>query len=465
MNPSDGLNGYESLSFWHDSLGEALNPRPAMRGDTVADVAIVGAGYTGLWTAYYLKQQQPDLRVVVIESEIAGFGASGRNGGWCLGEMAGDKERLAARHGRGPVIDLIREMFSTVDEVGKVAAAQGIDCHFQKGGILTFATNTAQFVSLQNLLQHERSWGFGPEDFRWLGPAELSERARVAGSQGALYTLHGAALHPARLARGLARAVEGLGVSIFEQTRAEAIEPRLVRTNRGVVKADVVLRCTEAFTVQLPGQSRTYIPVYSLMIATEPLPSDFWDKAGFEDRPTFNDARRLIIYGQRTADNRLAFGGRGARYHFGSKLDPSYELQSSVHDAIAKILWDLFPGLGDAAITHRWGGAVAVPRDWQPSVRFDKETGLGHSGGYVGDGVAASNLGGRTLADLVLHKETDLTRLPWVGHRSKPWEPEPLRWIGVNAATSLVPAIDRGEAKSGRPSRVLAGALRLLTGR
>jgi glycine/D-amino acid oxidase-like deaminating enzyme len=459
------LSGYGALSFWHDTVGEDLHPRPALPGDIVADVAIVGAGFTGLWTAYYLKRQQPDLRVVVIESEISGFGASGRNGGWCLGEMAGDKDRLAKRHGRGPVMALMREMFSTVDEVGKVAAAEGIDCHFHKGGILTFATNTAQFVSLHNAIQHERSWGFGQDDFRWLGPAELSKSARVAGSQGAMYTPHGAALHPARLVRGLARVVEGLGVSIFEQTRAESIEPKTVRTNRGVVTADAVLRCTEAFTVELPGQSRTYIPVYSLMVATEPLSPAFWDEVGFEDRPTFNDARRLIIYGQRTLDGRLAFGGRGARYHFGSKLDPSFEKQPAIHDAVTKILRDLFPQLGDAAITHRWGGAVAVPRDWQPSVRFDRATGMGHSGGYVGDGVAAANLGGRTLADLVLEKDTDLTRLPWVGHRSRPWEWEPLRWMGANAATRLVPAIDRAEARSGRPSRFMARALKVLTGR
>ena len=459
------MSGYSSLSFWHDTVVEDLHPRPGLPGDIVADVAIVGAGYTGLWAAYYLKRHQPDIRVVVIESEIAGFGASGRNGGWCLGEMAGDKERLAKRHGRAPVMALMREMFSTVDEVGKVAAAEGIDCHFHKGGILTFATNTAQFVAIHDLIQHERSWGFGPDDFQWLGPNELSSRAHVAGSQGAMYTPHGAALHPARLARGLARVVEGLGVPIFEQTRAEAIEPKTVRTNRGVIRADAVLRCTEAFTVELPEQSRTYIPVYSLMVATEPLPSDFWDKVGFDDRPTFNDARRLIIYGQRTLDGRLAFGGRGARYHFGSKLDPSYEREPLVHAAVEKILRGLFPELGDASVTHRWGGAVAVPRDWQPSVRFDRETAIGHAGGYVGDGVAAANLGGRTLADLVLERDTDLVRLPWVGHRSKRWEPEPLRWIGVNAASRLVPAIDRSEARSGRRSRLMSRALKLLSGR
>ena len=456
---------YRSLSLWHDTVGESLDARPGMPGDTDADVAIVGAGYTGLWTAYYLKKQQPDLRVVVVESEIAGFGASGRNGGWCLGEIAGDKDRLAKRHGRSPVVALMREMFSTVDEVGKVASVEGIECHFQKGGILSFATNRAQFVALHHLINHERAWGFGPEDFRWLGPAELSGRAAVADARGAVYTPHGAAIHPARLARGLARVIEGLGVSIYEQTRAETLEPGLVRTDRGALRADVILRCTEAFTVQLPGQSRTYIPVYSLMVATEPLPSSFWEKAGFQERPTFNDARRLIIYGQRTADGRLAFGGRGASYHFGSRLDPSYERQPGVHDAIARILWHLFPDLADAAITHRWGGAVAVPRDWQPSVRFDRATGMGHAGGYVGDGVAASNLGGRTLADLVLERQTDLTRLPWVGHRSKTWEPEPLRWIGVNAASRLVPVLDRREARSGRRSRFLGGVLKVLTGR
>ena len=459
------MGKYESLSFWHDTVGEALDPRPALPGDIEADVAIIGAGYSGLWTAYYLKKLQPDIRVAVVESEIAGFGASGRNGGWCLGELAGNKERLAKQHGREPVVALIKEMFSTVDEVGKVVASEGIDCHFQKGGILTFATNTAQFVSLHALIQHERAWGFGPEDFRWLGPAELSERARVEGSQGAVFTPHGAALHPGRLVRGLARVVEGLGVPIYERTRAESIEPGLVRTGLGTVRANAILRCTEAFTVQLPSQSRTYIPVYSLMIATEPLPAGFWDQAGFHDRPTFNDARRLIIYGQRTADGRIAFGGRGARYHFGSRLKPSYERDPGVHEAVAGILWKLFPDLRDAAITHRWGGAVAIPRDWQPSVRFDQATGMGHAGGYVGDGVAASNLAGRTLADLVLERPSEITRLPWVAHRSRPWEPEPLRWLGANAASRLVPVIDRVEARTGRPARGLGRALDLFTGR
>ncbi|HSL26431.1 MAG TPA: FAD-dependent oxidoreductase [Acidimicrobiia bacterium] len=459
------MNRYRGLSLWHDTSGEELAPRPGLAGAADVDVAIVGAGYTGLWSAYYLKRLQPDIRVAVLESEIAGFGASGRNGGWCSGEIAGNRRRMERRHGRSAVTALLREMLSTVDEIGRVVATEGIDCHFHKGGMLSFATNHAHFVSLHHALQQERAWGFGPEDYRWLGPAEVGERARIAGAQGALSTPHAAAVHPARLARGLARVVEAMGVPIYEQTRVERIQPGLVTTDHGVVRAPSILRCTEAFTVELPGERRSYLPVYSLMVATEPLPPNFWEHVGFSERQVFNDPRHLVIYGQRTVDGRLAFGGRGARYHFGSALRTSYERQPGVHAAVRRILWSLFPDLGDATITHEWGGAVAVPRDWRPSVDYDRAQGLGRAGGYVGEGVAAANLAGRTLADLVLERASDLVRLPWVGHRSRKWEPEPLRFLGANAASLLVPAADRAEQRSGRPSRILAGAFRLLAGK
>ncbi|HEY7563965.1 MAG TPA: FAD-binding oxidoreductase [Acidimicrobiia bacterium] len=459
------MTGYRGLSVWHDTLEEDLTPRPSLPGSIEADVAIVGAGYTGLWTAYYLKKAQPDLRVVVLEAEIAGFGASGRNGGWCSGEMAGNRDRLGRLHGRPAVVALYREMMATVDEVGKVVATEGIDCDFHKGGILTFATNPAQFISLQDELQHHRSWGFGHDDYRWIGQDELSGVARVRGARGALFTPHAAAVHPARLVRGLARVVEGLGVPIYEQTPAIAFSQGAVATAAGAVRAGSVLRCTEAFTVRLPRQRRTFIPVYSLMLATEPLPAGLWEQLGLADRQVFNDARHLIIYGQRTADGRLAFGGRGARYHFGSALNPKFERQPKVHEAVRKILWSLMPELGSTRVTHLWGGAVAIPRDWRPSVVFDRKSGFGYAGGYVGEGVAASNLAGRTLADLVLRRDTDLVRLPWVGHIWPKWEPEPLRWLGINAATLLTPMIDGLERRRGRPSRFFAGALDRLTGR
>ncbi|MGH8958119.1 MAG: NAD(P)/FAD-dependent oxidoreductase [Acidimicrobiia bacterium] len=457
------MNPYRSLSFWHDSTTDSLEPRPALSGDAVADVAIVGAGYTGLWTAYYLKRAQPDLRVIVIEAEIAGYGASGRNGGWCAGEIAGNRDRLKEAHGAEAVVALYREMFKTVDEVGKVASAEGIDCDFQKGGILTFATNEAHVANLRRTLADEREWGFDESDFAWLSPGELP--GRVGGALGAIFTPHAAAINPFKLVRGLARAVEALGVKIFEQTQAIELKAGVVKTTRGEVRSASVIRATEVFSVNFPGHGRDFVPAYSLMIATEPLGSDFWDSYGFAGREVFNDARQLIIYGQRTADDRLAFGGRGARYHFGSALRSDYDRQPRVHEAVGEILWSLFPDLGDTPISHRWGGAVALPRDWRPAVVYDRATGLGHAGGYAGEGVAASNLAGRTLADLILGRNTDLTRLLWVGHRSPKWEPEPLRFLGANLATALAPAADRVESRTGKPSRFLTGALRFLTGR
>jgi glycine/D-amino acid oxidase-like deaminating enzyme len=457
---------YRSLSLWHDTLPEGeIRPRPPLEGPAAVDVVVVGAGYTGLWTAFYLLSHQPDLKLAVVEEEVAGFGASGRNGGWCAGEIAGNRDRIAAQSGRAAVVALWREMFATVDEVGKVCAAEGIDCHYQRGGILTFATNPAQRISLAQRLAEERSWGFDEEDFRWLERAEAEERARVRGLEGALFTPHAAAIHPARLARGLAEAVERRGGVIYEQTRATALEPGRVVTDRGSIKAGTVLRCTEVFSIELPGRRREYAPVYSLMIATEPLPETVWDDVGLAAREVFNDARHLIIYGQRTADGRFAFGGRGARYHFGSALRPDHERNHRVHERIERVLAELFPAVAGARITHRWGGAVAIPRDWRPSVIFDPATRVGKAGGYVGEGVAASNLAGRTLADLVLGRDTHLVGLPWVGHRSPSWEGEPWRWLGINAGLVAVKTADWTERRRGRPSRLLGQAISALTGR
>jgi glycine/D-amino acid oxidase-like deaminating enzyme len=190
------------------------------------------------------------------------------------------------------------------------------------------------------------------------------------------------------------------------------------------------------------------------MIATEPLPPSFWASAGLHDRPTFTDFRHMIIYGQRTADDRFAFGGRGTPYHLGSRVRPAFERDGRVFRSLQETLRTMFPAFGDTPITHAWGGAVAVPRDWHPYVTFDRASGMAAAGGYVGDGVSTTNLAGRTLADLVLDRDTELTRLPWVGHRSPAWEPEPLRWLGINAGLRAMTWADHEEARTGRQSRL-----------
>jgi glycine/D-amino acid oxidase-like deaminating enzyme len=452
---------YRSRSFWLETCGDDLSPRPALPGDLDVDVAIVGAGYTGLWTAYYLAREDPQVRIALLEKEIAGFGASGRNGGWCSSFFAASKDKVAARHGREAAIALRRELFATVDEVGKFAAEEGLDIHYEKGGTLDFATSPAHVERLREEVENERRWGFGEEDYRWLGPREAKDRIAVRRAMGAVFSPHCAALHPARLVRGLARAAERRGVRLFEGTEALGLGPKEVHTQNGRVRADVVVRATEGYTPLLPGAKRALIPVYSLMIATEPLPDGFWNEVRWGGRETLTDGRHLIIYAQRTVDGRIAFGGRGAPYHFGSRVESRFDRAPRVFAELRRSLVGLFPKTVEARVTHRWGGPLGIPRDWFSSVGLDRRRGLAWAGGYVGDGVATSNLAGRTLADLILQRDTPITQLPWVGHRSRAWEPEPLRWLGVNLALRSMASADRLEARTGRPARRAALVKRL----
>ena len=450
-----------ALSYWQDSL-PSPPARPSLPGDLEVDVAIVGAGYTGLWTAYYLSSIDPSLRVAVLEREVAGFGASGRNGGWCSALFPASTAKLARMAGRDAAIAMQRAMRATVGEVERVVRAEGIDCHWAKGGTVVAARSPLQLARAEEEVAEARSFGFGEEDLRLLGAEEARGLLGATGVLGGTWTPHCAAIHPLRLARGLAETVERRGVGLFEGTAVTSIEPGVVRTATGVVRARHVVRATEGYSPALPGLRRAIAPVFSLMIATEPLPDATWERIGLARRETFTDYRHLIIYGQRTADGRFAFGGRGAPYHFGSRIRPEFDREPAVFDDLRRVLSDLFPVVSDAKITHSWGGPLGVPRDWCASVGLARATGLAWAGGYVGDGVSTTNLAGRTLADLILDRDTDLTHLPWVDHHSPTWEPEPLRWLGVNLGLRLMTYADNRETRTGRPSRAAQRFARFL---
>jgi glycine/D-amino acid oxidase-like deaminating enzyme len=416
----------------------------------------VGAGYTGLWTAYYLLEADPSLRVVVLEAETAGFGASGRNGGWCSALFPAGPDKLAARPGSSPEAAraLHAAMCDTVDEVGRAVGAGGIQADYVKGGTVVVARTPTQLDRARAEVDHARQWGRGEDDLRLLDRAETEGMVGMDGALGATYTPHCAAVHPAKLVRGLAREVERLGAVVHEQTRALRLEQGRVVTDRGTVRADVVVRATEGYTPGLDGARREVVPVYSLMVATEPLSDAQWERVGLAGRPTFSEHRHLVVYGQRTADGRLAFGGRGAPYHYASRVRPSYDAEPRVWQDLRATLCDMFPVLDDVTFTHAWGGPLGIPRDWCASVGLDRGTGLAWAGGYVGDGVSTTNLSGRTLRDLVLGRDTELTRLPWVNRRSRRWEPEPLRWLGINSGLTAMSIADREERLTRRPSRI-----------
>lgn len=440
-----------SLSFWHDSL-PARSSRPPLAGDIEVDVAILGGGYTGLWTAYYLRKADPSIRIAVIERRFAGFGASGRNGGWCSSFFPFSPKTTARLHGHDAVARMQRAMYETVDEVGRVAREEGLDIHYAKGGLVQLARHPAQLQRARVDVDEARRWGATETDVRLLSGDEAREIVGAMDVLGAVYSPHCATLHPARLVRGLAATVERLGVPVYEDTVALEIHPGKVITDRGCVRAETIVRATEAYTAGLAGGRRAVIPIYSLMVATETLPAEIWAKIRLHRREAFTDLRHLRIYGQRTADDRLAFGGRGAPYHFGSSIKSDYDADARIFALLHRTLTELFPCVGEYAITHGWGGPLAVARDWHASVGVDRRAGVAWAGGYVGDGVGTANLAGRTLADLLRGEESELTRLPWVGHRSKHWEPEPVRWIGVNAGRRLISTADRAEQRTGKPA-------------
>jgi glycine/D-amino acid oxidase-like deaminating enzyme len=419
-----------------------------LAGDTDADVAIIGGGLTGLWTAWYLQQREPHAKILVLEKEIAGFGASGRNGGWCSALFPRSTASLERRHGREAALELRRAMVDSVDEVGRAASSAGIDADYVKGGTVAFARSEVQWRAAQAEVAQAQAYG--------VDQLELWDSSRVSspGARGASFDPACARVHPAKLVRGLARAVEQRGAVIAEQTEVLDWVHGRVATNRGTVLADRIVVATEGYGASLPATHRRILPLYSLMIATEPLPDAVWDEIGITHGQTFSDFRHLLIYGQRTADNRVAFGGRGARYHWGSTIRPEHDRAAPVFEHLQRALRELLPAIGDAAITHRWGGPLGVPRDWHASVGYDPRTRIASAGGYVGDGLSTTNLAGRTLADLLSDSDTELTRLAWVNHHSPDWEPEPMRFVGSNAGLAAMALADAEERVTRRPSRV-----------
>ena len=465
---------YRGLSFWFDSMVETgaddLIPRAALPGDREFDVAIVGGGLTGLWSAYYLLKRSPGLRIAILEKEIAGFGASGRNGGWCSALFPASTAALERRHGLPAALALRRAMIDTVAEVGRVADAEGIDCDYARGGTLLYARSTPQLARAgEEIAEAEH---YGVDQIRWLSsPPDPTRRLCAAprlskgNPQGVskpspantLATVLEPAcarLHPAKLVRGLARVVESLGATIFENTEVLSWEPHRVTTTHGTVTADTIVIATEGYGATLRQTHRRVLPLYSLMIATEPLSDALWDEIGIEHGQTFSDYRHLLVYGQRTADNRFALGGRGARYHWGSAIRPGYDRVPRVFEHLRRTLVELFPQVATAEVTHRWGGPIGIPRDWHAAVDHDAASGIVWAGGYVGDGLSTTNLAGRTIADLVTGADADseLAKLPWVGHRSRDWEPEPLRFAGANLGLVAMGLADLEERVTRRPS-------------
>ena len=444
---------YTTYSYWLESCGDDLTPREPLRASTDVDVAILGAGYSGLWTAYYLLREDPSLNIAIVEKDIAGFGASGRNGGWCSGGFPVSLGEIARRFGGDAANQIHHEMTTTVDEVGDIAETEGIDCDYEKGGALRLARGPHQLEGIRKSYNALVSRGIG-DGYRMLGEAETQARVAVRGAIASMFNPHCATIHPGKLVRGLARVVERRGARIYEQTAATGFttgKRPILHTAAGDLRADIVVLCGESYLSQLDQLSRQLIPIYSLIVLTEPLDDDQWEEIGWVGRECIGSSKYVVDYLSKTADGRILFGGRGAPYHFGSSIQDEFDRHEPTHEMLRQATMEWFRPVREDQFSHAWGGPLGVPRDWMPTMSYNRASGIATARGYTGQGVATTNLSGRVLADLVLDRKSDLRALPTVGHRSPNWEPEPLRYAGVRFIQRQYFKLDEWAERTGIP--------------
>ncbi|CAN5851177.1 FAD-dependent oxidoreductase [soil metagenome] len=450
------MKDYSTYSFWLETCGDDLTPRPGLDGSIDVDVAILGAGFTGLWTAYYLLQREPALNVAVIEAEIAGFGASGRNGGWCFSGFPVSPLELIGKYGFDAAREVSLAMYESVDQVGEVCRREGIDAHYAKGGELEIARAGYDLPKLESMYDEFRAIRL-EDHYQLLDEYETAARISVEGAVGSFWNREGAAIQPAKLARGLARAVERHGGTIYEQTRVIDFEPGkhpVFQTGQGDVRANTIVLAGEAYLSQLEKTKRDLIPMTSHMVVTEPLTEGQWDAVGWQQREVVGGFGTTGGYLNHTADGRIAFGAYRAQYPFKSTITGALDHQESIfaHARRAALVW--FPILRGVKFTHAWGGVFGAPRDHMPTMAYDPRLGVATGQGYTGEGVATANLSGRVLADLITETDSDLTKLPMTKHRQRRWEREPLRWLGVKTVIQSSRRTDRNVERTGKhPTR------------
>jgi glycine/D-amino acid oxidase-like deaminating enzyme len=447
------MTSYSQYSFWLDTAGEDLTPRAPLKHSDEVDVAILGAGYSGLWTAYYLLRQNLALRVAVVEKEIAGFGASGRNGGWVSPRFPVTAGMLEQRYGPDAARSLFLAMMDSVDEIGRVCEEEQIGAQYRKGGYLSLARGAHQLPAVRRSFDAFARLGLG-DRHRLLSAEEARERVNVSNLAGALYSPDCASVHPARLVRGLARAVEQRGAVIYEQTGVTGFEggtaPRLI-TPAGELRAKkAVVLAGEAYLTHLPNLHRALMPVYSLIVLTEPLTSAQWSQVGWQNSESIASNKYTVDYLTKTADGRILFGSRGAPYAFGSKITDQQDRHEPTHASARRAVVEWFPMLAGIKFTHAWGGPLGMPRDWMPTASFDPASRIAMACGYTGQGVATTNLAGRILASLILENHAAIETLPLAQRRSPNWEPEPFRWLGVRYTQNAFGRMDDA-SEHGRP--------------
>jgi len=432
---------FKEKSFWLTT--REYTPNDPLHGETEADVAIVGGGFTGLSSAYHLKKAEPGMRVVLLESQVIGFGASGRNGGFNMTLFGLTLGITALRFGRAKAREAHHYMERAVDMLRDLVVDLGLNCDYEHPGFLRVATS--EKYKKRILEEIELAHKLGLEGIEWLDKEQLEQRVRSPLYLGAWWEPRCGILNPAKLAWSWKEAIEPMDVGIFENTPVAGITRSngkvVLETPGGRVKAAKVVLAANAWSHLFPQLKRKQVPVWTYIVLTEPLTEEHFKEIGWRNRQGIEDARNLVHYYRLTADNRLLMGGRDISLSYGSDMDR--DLNDDTFAALKDDVGEIFPVLREIRFTHEWGGPVSVPLDMAPALGYVGDKSIVYSLGCVGHGVSLTHLNGRTVADLVLERRTDLTDVFFVNRRTLPWPPEPIRNLTAKAILGYMHLEDR----------------------
>jgi putative aminophosphonate oxidoreductase len=441
-------------SLWLEEALGGAEVAPRLAGEERADVCIVGGGYTGLWTAVRLKEHDPALDVVLVEADVCGGGASGRNGGFVLSWWAkfGSLKKVC---GGEEAVRLARASAQAVDGIGAFCSEHAIDAHYRRDGWLWAATSRAQLGAWEETL--EAIAGYGQEPFERLEPDEAACRTGEATHLGGVYEPTAATVQPALLARGLRRVATERGVRIFERspiTKLERSRPPRVVTAQGVVSASKVVLALNAWAAALPELRRFLVVIASDVVATAPAP-DRLEAIGWNDGMCISDSRMLVNYYRNTLDGRLVFGRGGGKLAFGGKVGTAFDGASPRAATVTESMRALYPSLRDVPVTHNWQGPIDRTQIGLPFFsRLNGREDVLYGVGYSGNGVGPAYLGGRILASLALGLDDEWSRAGLAREPAGRFPPEPVRYLGGRLVRSAVERKEDAEDRGKRADRL-----------
>ncbi len=439
------MTDYRSKSWWLESLPEAITPNPALTGRETADVAVIGGGYTGLSAGYHLKQINPNIAVRIIESDVCGYGASGRNGGFSMTLFGLTKGITQIRFNDQKARAAHVYMENAVDYLHEVITRNNIECQYERSGYLLVGTSPGQVRRVEHDFKIMEKWGLGGVE-RW-DRARLAEEFHTDYYKIGWFEPRCGILNPARLARGMKGLAEAWGAVIYEQSPVKSFSRKtgggfVVNTEHGILESEYLVLATNAYSVLFPELKKLQYPAFTHIVLSEPLTQEQYDAIGWENRAGVEDARDLIHYYRLTADNRILMGGGDVSLGYGADLDKDYNEQAF---ALLKAhVTEVFPQLEGLRFTHHWGGPVSITTDMAPVIGYlgnDKKAIF--SMGCIGHGVSLTTYNGKTIAELITGQQTERTEMFFVGRKVFPWPPDLITYGLGHAVRGFMKLEDR----------------------